>query len=89
MTDTAPEIRHIHIIRKYKERMFWPDSVYLEPEYMELFLAYIPLKNLDGGKMKNPPDLFSFLGGMDPFERDEDPLMASIQTQYLGKTAEG
>lgn len=84
MTDTAPEIRHIHMIRKYKGRMFWPDSLSLEPEYMELFLAYIPLENLDGGKMKNPPDLFTLLGGMDPFERDEDPLMASIQTQYLG-----
>lgn len=83
MTDTAPEIRHIHMIQK-TERMFYHTYLSLEPAYMELFIAYIPLENLDGGKMKHTPRLFTLLGGMHPNEREEDPLMASIQTQFLG-----
>ena len=79
MADTAPEIRHIHMIQK-TERMFYPTYLSLEPAYIELFLAYIPLDNLDGGKMKHNPDLFTILGGMDPNEREEDPLIVSIQT---------
>lgn len=72
MTDTAPEIRYIHIIRKTK-RMFYHTYLSLEPAYIELFIMFMLLENLDRGKMKYTPQLFTLFGGIDLNEREDDP----------------